>query len=80
MPIVITLDQIDTTADLGAAIRRRRKSLGLRLEDVALASGTSIMFISELERGKPNARIELALKVARSVGLTLTAEPRASGS
>lgn len=64
---------IQSASDLGEAIRARRKSLGLRLEDVALASGTSVMFVSELERGKPNARIELALRVAASVGLSITA-------
>ncbi|MBI5309546.1 MAG: helix-turn-helix transcriptional regulator [Actinobacteria bacterium] len=64
---------IQSASDLGEAIRVRRKSLGLRLEDVALASGTSVMFVSELERGKPNARIELALRVAASVGLSITA-------
>lgn len=64
---------IKSASDLGAAIRAQRKSLGLRLEDVALASGASVMFVSELERGKPNARTELALRVAASVGLSIVA-------
>lgn len=77
MPIAIAMtDQIETAGDLGAAIRKRRKALGLRLEDVALASGTSIMFVSELERGKRTARVELALRVAQSVGLEISASPR----
>lgn len=67
--------QIISAAEFGAAIRAQRKSLGLRLEDVALTSGTSVMFVSELERGKPNARIELALRVAATVGLRITAQP-----
>lgn len=65
-------EPVNSAAEFGAAIRARRKSLGLRLEDVALAAGTSVMFVSELERGKSNARLELSLRVARTVGLRIT--------
>jgi HTH-type transcriptional regulator/antitoxin HipB len=66
---------IATPQDLGAAIRAARQQLGLRQDDVALAAGVGIRFVSELERGKPTAQIGAALRVAASLGLQITAEP-----
>ena len=60
--------------ELGAAIRRARQARGLRLEDVALAAGVGIRFLSELERGKETARLGETLRVVRALGLTLWAE------
>ena len=37
---------------IGAAIRRRRRSLGLTLVQVAEATGLSHPFLSQLERGR----------------------------
>ena len=62
---------ISTTQDLGAAIRRARTALGLRQPDLAGAAGTSIRFISELERGKATAQIGRVLHVLRMLGLTV---------
>ncbi|HEX5054692.1 MAG TPA: type II toxin-antitoxin system Y4mF family antitoxin [Planctomycetota bacterium] len=62
---------ISNTADLGAAIRRARKAHGLRQPDLAGAAGTSIRFLSELERGKPTAQIGRVLHVLRMLGLTV---------
>jgi HTH-type transcriptional regulator/antitoxin HipB len=56
---------------LGAAIRAARRRRGLRLEDVALAAGTGIRFVSELERGKPTAQLDQTLRVLRAVGIRL---------
>lgn len=60
---------ISTPAELGAAIRRARKAQGMRQPDLAGASGTSIRFLSELERGKPTAQIGRVLHVLRMLGL-----------
>jgi y4mF family transcriptional regulator len=62
---------ISTTEDLGAAIRRARKTLGLRQPDLAGAAGTSVRFISELERGKATAQIGRVLHVLRMLGLSI---------
>jgi y4mF family transcriptional regulator len=62
---------ISTTEDLGAAIRRARKTLGLRQPDLAGAAGTSVRFISELERGKATAQIGRVLHVRRMLGLSI---------
>ena len=63
---------ISTPAELGAALRRARRTRGLRLEDLALAAGVGVRFLSELERGKQTARIAETLRVAAALGVRLT--------
>jgi HTH-type transcriptional regulator / antitoxin HipB len=65
---------IRTPADLGTALRRARRVRGLRLEDVAVAAGVGLRFVSELERGKPTARLAETLRVAASLGVDLILE------
>lgn len=65
---------IATPAELGAALRNARRALGLRLEDVALGAGVGTRFVSELERGKPTARLAETMRVAASLGLCLIVE------
>lgn len=62
---------VTTPAELGAALRAARKARGLRLEDVALAAGVGLRFISELERGKPSVRLQETLRVMAALGLVL---------
>lgn len=63
-----------TPDELGASLRQVRKARGLRLEDVALAAGVGVRFISELERGKPTARLAGTLRVAAALGVRITLE------
>ena len=65
----------DTRA-LGAAIRQRRKSLGLRQDAVAMAAGVGVMFVSAIERGKPSAEVEKVLAVLNAVGIDVYLKPR----
>jgi len=65
---------IDSPAALGAALRAARQRRGLRLEDVALGAGVGIRFVSELERGKPTARLAKTLRVVAALGLSLQLE------
>lgn len=60
-------------SDLGAAIRQARKAQGLTQAELALAAGVSLRFVSELERGKPGASIELALRIANLLNVRLSA-------
>jgi y4mF family transcriptional regulator len=66
----------DTRA-LGAAVRQRRKALGLRQDVVALAAGVGVMFVSALERGKPSAEVEKVLAVLNAVGFDVYLKVRA---
>jgi HTH-type transcriptional regulator/antitoxin HipB len=62
---------IATPADLGAAVRRARRSRGLRQEDLALGAGTGLRFVGELERGKPTVQLDATLRVLHALGMTL---------
>lgn len=59
------------TPTLGANLREKRKELGLTQADLALASGTGIRFISDLENGKESCQIGKVLQVAECLGLEL---------
>ncbi len=65
---------IRTSVELGSALRRARRARGLRLEEAALAAGVGVRFVSELERGKPTARLGGALQVADALGVRLLLE------
>ncbi len=67
---------IETTQQFGAALRVRRKSLGLTQRDLALVCGTGSRFIGELERGKETCQIGKALTVMQALGLHLTLDNR----
>ncbi len=60
---------IQSTAELGSIIRSERKTLGLTQSDLAAASGLSLRFISELERGRASAGIGRVLRVLKMLGL-----------
>jgi transcriptional regulator with XRE-family HTH domain len=66
--------KITGPADLGVALRAARRARGLRLEDAALGAGVGVRFLSELERGKPTARLAETLRVAAALGLRVTIE------
>ncbi len=65
---------IKSPEDLGRTIREARRAQGLRLEDVAIAAGVGIRFVSELERGKPSVRLAETLRVLAAVGVRISAE------
>lgn len=56
-------------ARFGALIRERREAIGLRQDQVSLATGVGRRFIIELEAGKPTCQLGKALLVAEAVGL-----------
>lgn len=61
---------------LGAAVRKRRKRLGLTQEAVARAAGCGIVFIYHLERGKPSLRLDKLLDILRVLGMDIVVTPR----
>ena len=68
-PIGIMKQIIHDTRELGRAIRAERRSLGLTQGDLAAASGVSLRFVSELERGRSTAGIGRVLRVLEMLGL-----------
>ena len=67
---------VRSTTELGALIRRIRKEQGLTQAQVAGFCNVGLRFFSELENGKPTARLELVLKVIKILGLDLALEKR----
>jgi y4mF family transcriptional regulator len=64
------MDTVDSDA-LGQAIRAARKRLKVTQKDLALASGTGLRFIIELEHRKPTCHLGKALGIHQSLGLRL---------
>ena len=56
---------------LGEAIRTARQRLKVTQKDLALAAGTGLRFIIELEQGKPTCQIGKVLAILQSLGLRL---------
>ena len=62
---------ISSAGELGAALRRSRKALGLTQADLALAAGVGLRFVGEVEAGKASVQLEQLLRVIDALGGTL---------
>lgn len=60
-----------TPSEIGAAVRRARKAMGLRQDEFAAAAGVGLRFVVELERGKPTVQLGRTLAVLAAAGLDL---------
>lgn len=54
-------------AAVGAAIRRRRRALGIRMVDLAEAAGLSQPFLSQLERGLATPSLTSVYRIAEAL-------------
>lgn len=61
---------------LGAAIRERRRRLGITQDDLAASMGVNRRVIGQLEKGKETVQIGIVLRAARAVGLNVGVQPR----
>jgi transcriptional regulator with XRE-family HTH domain len=66
---------LTTAAQLGGFLRAARVRQGLTYAKAAAKCRVSYRFYWELENGKPGARLDKALAVARSMGLLITVIP-----
>ncbi len=64
------MDVVDSKT-LGEAIRTARQRLKVTQKDLALAAGTGLRFIIELEQGKPTCQLGKVLAILQSLGLRL---------
>ena len=62
---------VRSVSDIGAEVRRKRKSDGLTLVDAAGLCNVNYRFLSDLENGKPTARLDKVLQVLAALGLEL---------
>lgn len=60
-----------TPLQIGEAVRRARKAMGLRQDEFAAAAGVGLRFVVELERGKPTIQLGRTLAVLAAAGLDL---------
>lgn len=65
------MNSIQTTEQLGDALRAARKQLGLTQPQLAMAAGVGVRFIVDLEAGKATLRLENVLRVIDALGGTL---------
>ncbi|RJR43786.1 MAG: transcriptional regulator [Desulfobacteraceae bacterium] len=68
--------RIQTSIDVGKAIRERRKQDGLTLSEAASLCGVGYRFLSDLENGKPTAELGKTLQVLKCLGLEIKIGPR----
>ena len=53
--------KIRSAGDIGAAIRAKRRAIGMRQEELASLAGVGPRFLSEVENGKASAEIGKAI-------------------
>ena len=56
---------------LGQAVRGQRRRLKVTQKDLAMASGTGLRFIIDLEKGKPTCQLGKAMEIVRALGLNM---------
>lgn len=64
-----------TPETIGAAIRRTRKRLGMRQDELASVAGLSTRSVSAIENGKATARIGMVLQVLEALDITVSLTP-----
>jgi HTH-type transcriptional regulator / antitoxin HipB len=60
-----------TSKEIGAAVRSRRRELQVTQKDLALTCGMGLRFIIDLEKGKETCQIGKVLQVLQALGLKL---------
>lgn len=59
---------------LGETVRKRRSLLKLRQPELAAIAGVGTRTIQDIEAGKGNPSLDILLKIANVLGLSLTLE------
>jgi y4mF family transcriptional regulator len=68
-------EHAETAAALGAAVRRRRRELGLTQHQLADLASVSARFLHSLEHGKATVRLREVMAVLGVLGLDLDVVP-----
>jgi DNA-binding XRE family transcriptional regulator len=67
---------VRTPIELGDALRKRRRELGLGQDEVSGVIGVNRRVVGELERGKGTVQLQIAMDLARVLGLDIELKPR----
>ena len=68
--------RVRSPQELGQLARQERKQQNLTLDEVYSVSGLTTRFLSEFERGKPNASLDRVIRALQILGLELLVLPR----
>lgn len=68
---LLRLSETALRESLGAAIRERRKALGLTLAQMAQRTGVSLGYLSQIELGKNSASIETLYRISLGLGVKM---------
>lgn len=71
-----TRQSLDVAA-IGEQVRRARKAMGLRQDELAAAAGVGLRFLVELENGKSTVQLGKTLDVLAATGLDIQLVSRA---
>ena len=63
--------KVNSMRDVAAAVRGRRKDLGLSQADLAAGAGVSRAWINAVEAGKPSVEFDLVLRLLDHLNLRL---------
>jgi len=66
--------KIDNPIQFGRLVRNERKRLKVTQRDLAMASGTGMRFVIDLEKGKVTCQIGKAFQVLRNLGIKIQSE------
>lgn len=69
--IILSPMKVRSLAEAAAAVRGRRKELGLSQAELARRLGMSRRWVYQFEAGKPRAEFALVLRVLEELGLTM---------
>lgn len=69
--------QVRLLAELGQAVRAKRKASGMRIDDAAAFCGVSVDLLSRLENGRSGVSTLSLLKVLDALGLALLVADKA---
>ncbi|HEU4622959.1 MAG TPA: type II toxin-antitoxin system Y4mF family antitoxin [Burkholderiaceae bacterium] len=69
---------IRSSAEMGIAVRERRKQLALTQLDIAGLGATGNRFIVDLENGKPTVQLQKVLDLLDLLGLELVVRPKST--
>jgi len=71
-----SMEMTTSPAELGAAIRERRRRLGVTQDELASSIGVNRRVVGQLEKGKETVHVGIVLRAARAVGLNVGVESR----
>lgn len=57
--------------EIGQAVRTARRSLGVTQRQLAMAAGTGLRFVIDLEKGKPTCQLGKTLAILNTLGVEM---------